>query len=403
MLMPTLTLPITHSLVWGVKDGCSLLFRIDTQHFTTFDSPHYTLLIAILASISMFHNFNNLPTEIRQWIWQLTIDIEPEVCLPWPLNTCIGYSETEPRDYFPQLPLTVDTAFPVAMHVCRDSRVAILHPKSGMRFRASKAAGCPTPFREYIPEYDTLYLSQEMTSMATIDSRWLPVQVKAMQGSLELQQTWLDLVKRATSLAFEGPNLLLLGEYMREMLAASALPDENGAMPAAGSFGFWPRQKRLSMVVPCSTYDERGIEWQRAFKGPGRRCKLVPVSGEALQKVHIIPDDSHRPGDVEAVTLERALRLARENIYGWEDWRDWDLPPDKNLEIVAQTFVEYQPDGSWTEVCKDRIFEPITHKVLFAVSEPVPSEDRPDPEQVRGMDQDIKFNPWIWADDYGAI
>ncbi|OAA59253.1 hypothetical protein ISF_06188 [Cordyceps fumosorosea ARSEF 2679] len=44
------------------------------------------------------------------------------------------------------------------MHVCREARYAV---QDRVRFRASHAAGCPTPFRCFWPELDVVYLGSQ--------------------------------------------------------------------------------------------------------------------------------------------------------------------------------------------------------------------------------------------------
>lgn len=104
----------------------------------------------------VFMDLGKLPIEIRHMIWLSSISAdEPEVCLLWPvvLHERHGLDALK----FAQ-PLLVDTGFPVAMHVCRDSRAVLQSQKlSGLRFRASSAAGCPSPYREFQPALDTLY------------------------------------------------------------------------------------------------------------------------------------------------------------------------------------------------------------------------------------------------------
>jgi hypothetical protein len=58
-------------------------------------------------------HFNTLPTELQCAILDFALpDLESEVCIIWgPENTA--------QDCKPVLPLLVDTAFPVVMHVCR--------------------------------------------------------------------------------------------------------------------------------------------------------------------------------------------------------------------------------------------------------------------------------------------
>lgn len=71
-----------------------------------------------------FHNFSNLPFEIRQSIWLFILPVDtPEVCLMWPVNLYQRYEG--PESALPSEPFVVDTAFPVLIHVCRESRAIV--------------------------------------------------------------------------------------------------------------------------------------------------------------------------------------------------------------------------------------------------------------------------------------
>lgn len=56
------------------------------------------------------------------------------------------------------------------------------------------------------------------------------------------------------------------------------------------------------------------------------------------------------------------------------------------LEIKTQVFVEYQSDGTWAEVCKDRIYSRVRHQ---SARKFVPVNQRPNPELVRVQDADV--------------
>ncbi|CEJ93472.1 hypothetical protein VHEMI09058 [[Torrubiella] hemipterigena] len=339
-----------------------------------------------------FHAFSSLPREIRLAIWKLTVQYEPEVCLCWPMNTSLGYHTDEFRNGYPQLPLTVDTAFPMAMHICQESRAVVQHGDSGIRFRASEAAGCPVPFRLYIPDYDTIYISYESAPLLKLhhkheDNPSIRPQSDADQ---QLQDAWCDIIKKAKFIAFEGRFFFFYYVAFNRLLRASRVPGPDGRDVHSG-------QKQLSFVVASSTYDEHGVEFYDRFKPPGRRCKLVDLSDEALKKVYVYTDSAFENDDNDPVLLPGAIDKTRKEILYWDE-SDGYTPDDSHLKIIPQIFVEYQPDGTWKEVCQDRIYDFGSGSLTQVSSAPVLFEDRPDPELVRVLDADIPFKPWCIED-----
>lgn len=61
--------------------------------------------------------------------------------------------------------------------------------------------------------------------------------------------------------------------------------------------------------------------------------------------------------------------------------------------INTQTFVEYQKDGTWKEVCTQRMYVPSAHP---GSREYVPLNRRPNPELVRVHDADAEFEPAVF-------
>ncbi|KXX82581.1 Sodium/hydrogen exchanger 2 [Madurella mycetomatis] len=80
-------------------------------------------------------------------------DDEPEVCIPQYEGLRLRHTG-EPLE-----PMVVETAFPVLMHVCRESRAFVLH-HSQVCFHFSEEAGCYVPARPFRPELDTVFLDQ---------------------------------------------------------------------------------------------------------------------------------------------------------------------------------------------------------------------------------------------------
>ena len=93
------------------------------------------------------------------------------------------------------------------------------------------------------------------------------------------------------------------------------------------------------------------------------------------------------------MSLDEAVLCMRENLDYWCD----DMPGERamfdRLVINTQTFVEYQKDGTWQEVCMQRMYAPSRHP---ASREYVPLNRRPNPELVRVHDADDEFGPPIF-------
>lgn len=348
-----------------------------------------------------FHQFSRLPREIREAIWQHTIHHESEVCLCWPSNTVRGYPEfreANTLNHFPQLPLTVDTAYPVAMHVCRESRAVMQRPNSSIRFRASQAAGCPTPFREYLPELDVLYLSADSASVLHIGKQHF--HMPQTEEQQEQQTAWKALLKKAKWIALEGR------WFTFHYTDFQALMQTNDWW---GTSSVYLRteesrklQKKLSFVMAGSTPMAPSTgRWER-FKAPGRRCKLINLTAEEIAKITVIIDSYDDNNGVGPQRLSDAIDLSRNCIFYDGFWMEGDPKwwCDDDLEIVPQTFIEYQTDGTWKEICQQRMFlESYTE-----ASPPVLAEDRPDPRVTRVMDSEIsselwKERRWPYTDD----
>ncbi|CEJ93465.1 hypothetical protein VHEMI09051 [[Torrubiella] hemipterigena] len=322
-------------------------------------------------------DFNTLPSEIRQAIWQFTIqDDEPEVCLCWPTMPS-GFLDSL-ADSVPQLPLTVDTAFPVAMHICRESRAVMQSPRSGIRFRASEVAGCRVPFRLYRADLDALYLSAQWMHLFLLDMHLAHIWTAGRTDpDVEALKTWYAVLLSAGWIAIDGRHGVYYTDDILRLRRASRRPPKDGDM--------YPdvtrRKKRLSYVVPSSRYNEDDLDHELKFKEPGRRCKLVTLSQEAQNAVRVYTQQSESCNLPSP--LSHAIKLLANGILGWD--QDFESPIfTGDSKILPQTFVEYQPDGTWSEVCQDRLFKerPDT---------PVSVQDRPDPETVRVMDAEIDF------------
>lgn len=295
--------------------------------------------------------FPTLPAEIRNYIWRCSVpDDEPEECLVWPANMYIRFESSCPIRY--DHAFVVDTAFPVALHVCRESRAAVLtNPR--LRFRESPAACCRVPFRAIRPEFDTMYWGAENLETCAAVQHEIPVMEDVQTLAVKVQ--W--------------------GFRLSHNLLAS--------MTACMLF-----LRTLSLVLADAT-DKTGP--RTSFKQPARRCKLrriPPVEADTiLIDLRRLQEDV--PG--EAVSLTRALELVRLQleINDSQSGRSIKtiLTPEYYVfnhieQFVAETFVEYQPDGTWKESCRERTF--VDDGENLWVSKYIPMAERPDPELVRG-------------------
>lgn len=244
-------------------------------------------------------------------------DDEPEVCLMWPAPV----ERVDVTDHaMPEKLFVVDTAFPVAMHVCRESRAAILlNPR--LRLRRSRAAGFPVPFREYRPELDTLYCSRDHYRR----HREADEHVRAvLQETQELateehffhdRWSWMSLVR--------CPPLHTV------TLVLSRRPDQEGSSEVSK-----PPVRRCKLrwysaaETEAMRFDTRRLN---GYFHPEERISLAAVL------------------DGQRAALEHDLRRQRaiEVAFRKEDSLGWSLEP---VTLAAAMFVEYQPDGTWKEI-----------------------------------------------------
>lgn len=206
---------------------------------------------------------------------------EPEVCLMWPVNLCERYEG--PESTMPSQPFVVDTAFPVAMHVCRESGALVQNSTlSGVLFRSSTLAGCPVPFRHYDPELDTMYWGSENIAELARNAIALPDIFLVTSIAIEVQWGFrLDLSLIDT-----------LGDTMSDL-------------------------KTLSLVLPDSTDNNRRRESfvrHDAFKQPSRRCKLRTIDPHKQPIIHIDTSGDSIVANDEMVPLSLALQQCREPL-----------------------------------------------------------------------------------------
>lgn len=212
-----------------------------------------------------------LPPEIRQQIWLLTIpDDQEEVCLCWPGDfPAESHLEIELYENLPVLPLTVDAAFPVAMHVCREARAMVTDSKlSNARFRTSHVAKCMTPFRCFRPELDVLYLGHDSARLLRLfaDPCRFSERLSGREAAaFKCYNAFMNVLRRAKRLAvhIEMAGMYNHGDeyYIYHFLIHCV-----------------KTPKSLTFVFPCSvayTLDDEDVPG--VFFPPGKRCRLVTV------------------------------------------------------------------------------------------------------------------------------
>ncbi len=327
--------------------------------------------------MAAFTLFPSLPTELRRSIWLEAVpDDEEEVCLPWPGDVPAHVVEDDPLSELPVLPLTVDTAFPVTMHVCRESRALTQDSRlSSVRFRASRLARCMTPFRRFRPDKDVLYLSHDSVYHLLLFTSPDSTKLAQTEPGSAARRCYDDLMRTLRATRRLAVNVALMSshhdhihEFLWEHVEASP--------------------ERLAMVIPGTAPYAGPCKDPLGFVPPGKRCRLVAVPDAAHESVVVRAVDEHR--EPRAVSLGEAMRAARKELRDWcGGVPSYEATLDR-LVVSAQVFVEYQKDGTWQEVCMQRMYEPHAHP---GSREYVPLNRRPNPELVRVYDADFEFRP----------
>lgn len=326
-----------------------------------------------MASFSLF---SSLPTEIRLKIWLATIpDDEEEVCLCWPGDVPNQRAEDDPLSELPVLPLTVDTGFPVAMHVCREPRALIQDSRlSGVRFRASYLARCMTPFRRFNPDIDVMFLSHDS--------------IYHLLLLTDPHETKLGMTEPGST------TRRCYDAFMGTLGATKRLAVNFGLVEGHSSYIFTlfrehvKTPESLTVVVAGTTpYAGPDKDPPMGFVPPARRCRLVEVPDEALGGI-LVPVSV--AGRVSTKSLNLAVLDVRENLAHWSYDTDVECAMLDRLVINTKIFVEYQKDGTWQEVCMQRTYDPPLHP---GSREYVPLNRRPNPELVRVHDADYEFEP----------
>lgn len=293
----------------------------------------------------------------------------------WPVYMHAKYEgiESSPEASLPSRPFVVDTGFPSLMHVCREARAFVQNShRSRVRFRASSAAGCPVPFRHFRPDIDAMYWGSENIEELCSMASEIPELCKVKSLAIELQ--W--------GFRHNHHVISTLIDIMSELKTVSiVLPDSSDSN--------WPRQVG---------------EGHEAFKQPARRCKLRLIDQEQEPVIHVdtTGDDWATPSELVPLplalhqcreALERSARTSREDnarSAGITSQSHRDQRWLDHLMINAQTFSEYQKDGTWREICGQRRFID-NGRGWFMMGRYIPTAERPDPELVRVNDLDGEF------------
>lgn len=247
--------------------------------------------------------FSDLPAEIRLLIWSLIIpNVKEEVCLLWPGHSPGRVGEGEsPFVQLPVLPLTVDTGFPLAMHICRESRAVALDPKvGGVRLRASHVARCMTPFRCFRPELDVLYLDQEsifhLHLLYDPVHSHMPPEGPSVMPKGRCFEVFGDLLRRTRR--FAVPVAFALDDGYLGIVYRHLRYQSKALAPAS-----------LYIVLPYTTpYVWRGkdTDGPGMFVPPGRRCRLATVQPAALEDDAVMVVEPSYPR--RAMTARQAVR-----------------------------------------------------------------------------------------------
>lgn len=299
-----------------------------------------------MAALS-FPQFSSLPAELRALVWEFSLaSIEPEVSIAWPLN--LGGD----RPYHPadasrdvMLPLTVDTAFSVLMHVCSESRRFAQDTKvSGLRYRTSAVARCEVPFRLFCPELDTLYFSYEN-----------------LQGLTNLMNSGADIVPRIRNIAIEACD--------RSGLLAASNGMYKNCLALRTISGVFPQEP--GPVVGEKPRTNPDI---RRFPPPYRRCKLVRASDEIPEVL-----DRHEVGFLFSRPIWILMGLSMQRLGRFEDHEDGTISilPTQH----AKVFIIRQQNGTWTKGYRDK-----SNYTGIPKPPEIPLEQRGDPEQVRVLE-----------------
>lgn len=298
---------------------------------TPSNKPTYIAASNCIASPIMAHNvivsfavFNGLPLELRQLIWHFALpEDEPEV-----LIVRADHLDIQGRKGNPE-PMLVQTAFPVLMHTCRESR-AYTRNLSGINFQYTPQAGCDLPHRLFRPELDTAFWDENVQPCL-----WGPYFEAG-------HDKWLAQLRH---LAVPSATAFV-GQHMSECIMDHC-----------------PQLQTLSVVFPDSTDYNRV---QTRFARPtARRARLVEIPRDHARRTKVVFDTWHHD-PAYRITLHDFLVIFCNDLndhggtvlaphdeclgQGWTIRTGIDTTRPRCL---VQTFVEWH-SGGWVEACGAR-------------------------------------------------
>ncbi len=323
-----------------------------------------------------FTIFPNLPAELQLAIWACAAADPvktPEVCIAWPLNIDAINGDT------PATPFLIDTAWPAISHTCRASRaIALSNSESSksnlIRYRPSRVAGFPVPFRVFDPAIDTLYWTRH--------NKGCVLKFLKDHENAEFTRSLRHIAMPAVA-TYPPTNLSVLIQRHAMFL------------------------KSLSIVLPDTSGQAHST---MSFLPPARWCRLQDIpedvaSGLILKGIPF-PRSHHAPLPGYLAQLRRDLdgfmgagaRRDTSVLVGDSDsyevtaWSVEDVA-FTGLELKAQTFVEYKltedKGQEWVEVCGGRLLD------ISGAEMPkyLMLEDRGDPQLNRVLDDDNEWRP----------
>ena len=272
------------------------------------------------------------------WGHSLPEDV-PEVCIGWPTYLQGGQKLQEPY--------LVDTAFPVLMHICRETRQFVLSPPTqyshfAPRFRFSKEAGCKVPYRHFRPELDMFYITN-----------WQYDEV------LRMYEFNHEIMRQSVHLAVEMALWSATSYWFNRFI-----------------FKHMPNIKTISVVFPSTDSKRYNFDLD-AFQPPTKRCRLLQmeqpeeIMGTALMPSNIrgrlspgnpsVQDwiDFRWEGAAERADFEwSGVYVHDEESYHGSAW-DRKSQSYVGVTRAAFTFGQFkrsdEGEEEWEEVCQDRL------------------------------------------------
>lgn len=268
------------------------------------------------AKMSRFTLFKSLPPELRDMIWDFALpDDIPELYMR-------PHQSSSPlKALAPPGPLLVQTAYPVLMHVCRESRELTL---SRIHLQTSKADHRAIAHRVFRPDLDIIQLSYS----GIAPTLWFP-------------EVWrATLAPQIQQVALEANTLTA---YMRYQLAEALQ---------------YLTSLQTLHVIFMSTAEPLQIGEELIPRRPTGRCALRPFTPTQEKLKFTVGSPEPKGPEWDLSFLYNHLQdLVRTRVNTWGDKvkiAAWDYEKQSlKLNIVAQVVVRYQANAgvpSWVEI-----------------------------------------------------